>query len=130
MCPSGALKQLKSVILICTRSYLFRFKPYWVIRSFKGIHTNLECRLLHVFTIKNVTFVQSFVCSIRVRNLSHIKLLSYDAERTLKVIATNECTSSASQEKAPTYDGSNFYKAKEYISIHLVYNWMKTNYTI
>ena len=33
--------------------------------------------------------------------------------------SSNECTSSASQEKHPTYDAGNFDKAKEYVSVEV-----------
>ena len=34
--------------------------------------------------------------------------------------SSNECTSSASQEKRPTYDAGNFDKAKEYVSLKVI----------
>ena len=98
MCPSGALplKQLKSVVLICTRSYQFRFTAIPADKKFQGDthESRKSCRLSSPLS-SPTAWVYPEECNLcskfRVQYMSKkfdpYKIATYDAGRTLKAAA-------------------------------------------
>ena len=89
------LKQLKSVILICTRTYLFRFTAILGDTKFQGDthESRKSCRLSPMSSPtawvypKECNLCSKLRVQYKSKKFEPYKIANYDAERTLKAAA-------------------------------------------